>query len=79
MILLTLSVLIGRPDWGFIAVTFWTVLTTLFMNLRLGYALVIRLQHGPLNSWLSEDDVATGPHAHPYSIFGATRVAHAKK
>jgi phosphatidylglycerophosphate synthase len=79
MILLTLSVLVGRPDWGFIAVAFWTVLTTLLMNLRLLYALVIRLKNGPLNSWLSEDDVATGPNARSYSIFGATRVAHAKK
>ncbi len=79
LILLTLSVLIGRPDWGFIAVTFWIVLTTLIMNLRLAYAFVIRIKHGPLSSWLSEDDVATGPNAHSYSIFGSTEVAHAEK
>jgi phosphatidylglycerophosphate synthase len=79
LILLTLSVLVGRPDWGFIAVTFWTVLTTLFLNLRLAYAFVVRLKQGPLNSWLSEDDVATGINARSYSIFGSTEVAHTEK
>jgi phosphatidylglycerophosphate synthase len=76
MLLLTLSVLAGRPDWGFIAVTFWTVLTTIVLNLRLVYAAVYRLRHGPLSSWLSKDDVATGPHARSFSIFGATTVPH---
>ncbi len=76
MILLTLSLLAGRPDWGFIAVTFWTVLTTIILNLRLVYAAVIRLRNGPLSSWLSEDDVATGPNARSYAIFGATTVSN---
>jgi len=76
MILLTLSLLAGRPDWGFIAVTFWTVLTTIILNLRLAYAVVYRLRFGPLSSWLSSDDVVTGPHARSYSIFGATTVSH---
>ena len=76
MILLTLSVLVGRPDWGFVAVTFWTVLTTIILNLRLAYAAVIRLRNGPLSSWLSEEDVATGRNAGSYSVFGATTVSH---
>lgn len=75
MIMLTLSVLVGRPDWGFIAVTFWTVLTTIILNLRLAYAVIIRFRHGPLNSWLSEEDVATGPNARSYAIFGSTTVS----
>ncbi len=75
LILLTVSLLAGRPDWGFIAVAFWTVLTTLILNLRLAYAAIYRLRHGPLSSWLSKDDVATGPHARSYAIFGATTVA----
>jgi phosphatidylglycerophosphate synthase len=79
LILMTVSVLIGRPDWGFIAVTFWTVLTTIIMNLRLLYAFVVRMKHGPLSSWLSEDDVATGTNARSYSIFGSTEVAHAEQ
>lgn len=78
MILLTLSVLAGRPDWGFIAVTFWTVLTTIVLNLRLVYAMAIRLRSGPLSSWLSEDDVATGPNARSYAVFGSTTVSNRK-
>ena len=78
MILLTLSVLAGRPDWGFIAVTFWTVLTTVILNLRLVYATAIRFRHGPLSSWLSEDDVATGSNARAYAVFGATTVSNEK-
>jgi len=76
MILLTLSVLAGRPDWGFIAVTFWTVLSTVILNLRLVYAVIVRLRHGPLNSWLSEEDVATGPNARSYAVFGATTLSY---
>ncbi len=79
LILLTLSIFIARPDWGFIAVTFWTVLTTVILVLRLFYALVIRLRQGPLTSWLSEDDVATGPNARAFAVFGATRGAYAAK
>ncbi len=75
LILLTLSLLAGRPDWGFIAVTFWTVLTTLALFLRLAYAAIFRLRHGPLQSWLSAEDVASGPHARSYAIFGATTVS----
>ena len=75
MIMLTLSVLVGRPDWGFIAVTFWTVLTTIILNLRLAYAVIIRFRHGPLNSWLSEEDVATGPNSRSYAIFASTTVS----
>lgn len=76
MILLTLSLFAGRPDWGFIAVTFWTVLTTIILNLRLVYAVFSRLKHGPLSSWLSEEDVATGPNARAYAVFGSTTVSN---
>lgn len=79
LILLTLSIVIARPDWGFVAVTFWTVFTTVILVLRLFFALVVRLTRGPLTSWLSEDDVATGPNARAYAIFGATRGAYAPK
>ena len=75
MILLTLSVFAGKPDWGFIAVTFWTVLTTIILNLRLAYAVVIRFRQGPLSSWLSEDDVETGPNAGAYAVFSSTTLS----
>jgi len=74
LILMTLGWLAGRPDWGFIAVTFWTVFTTIILNLRLAFAAVYRLGHGPLQSWLSADNVETGPNARSYAIFGATTI-----
>ena len=79
MILLTASFLVGKPEWGFISVTFWTALTTIIMILRLIQAFIVRLTSGPLYSWLSEDDVATGPNARAFSVFGATRGAYARK
>ncbi len=79
LILLTLSIMAGRPDWGFIAVTFWTVLSTLLMILRLGQATLVRMFKGRLSSWLSASNVATGPHAFSFSVFGATRGAYARK
>lgn len=79
LILLTLSVVIGRPDWGFIAVVCWTALTSVILVLRLLQAVVARLRYGPLDSWLSADDAASGPNAYAYSIFAATRGAYADK
>jgi len=76
LIILTASAVIGRPDWGFLAVTFWTVLTTILMIARLLQGLVARIRGGPLQSWLSADDVATGPNARAYCVFGSTRGAY---
>jgi hypothetical protein len=76
LIILTASAVIGRPDWGFLAVTFWTVLTTILMMVRLLQGLVARIRGGPLQSWLSADDVASGPNAQAYRIFGSTRGAY---
>jgi phosphatidylglycerophosphate synthase len=76
LIIMTVSALAGRPDWGFVAVTFWTVLTTFVLVLRFLQALAARLSGGPLQSWLSAADVATGPHARAYRIFGSTRGAY---
>lgn len=79
LILLTLSFLAGKPEWGFIAVTFWSALTTMILLIRLLQALIVRLTKGPLSSWLSESDVATGANAYSYSVFGATRGAYARQ
>jgi phosphatidylglycerophosphate synthase len=76
LIILTVSAVIGRPDWGFIAVTFWTVLTTILMMVRLAQGLVARMRGGPLQSWLSAGDVASGPNARAYQVFGSTRGAY---
>jgi len=79
MILLTLSFLVGKPEWGFISVTVWSALTTIILILRLIQAFIVRISGGPLSSWLSEDNVKSGPNAHSYSVFGATRGAYARK
>ncbi len=76
LIILTLSLLAGRPDWGFVAVVGWSVLTTGVLLLRLLQGLLARLRHGRLQSWLSADNVASGPHAASYRVFGATRGAY---
>jgi len=54
LILLTLGVLGGRPDLGVEAVALWTVLSALFLLLRLAYAAYLRLTSGELKSWLTE-------------------------
>ncbi|MCW8926267.1 MAG: CDP-alcohol phosphatidyltransferase family protein [Xanthomonadales bacterium] len=79
LILLTLSLFFGRPDWGFIAVVFWSALSTVILILRLLQAVVARIKDGPLQSWLSADNVARGPNAYAYSVFGATRGAYANR
>jgi phosphatidylglycerophosphate synthase len=76
LIIMTVSALAGRPDWGFVAVTFWTVLTTFVIFIRFLQALVARLKGGPLQSWLSAADVAAGSNARAYRVFGSTRGAY---
>ena len=56
LVLLTLGALMGRPDWGLEWVAIWTLLSTLFLLLRLGQGAYQRLRFGPLISWLSEID-----------------------
>lgn len=52
LLLLTASVLVGRPDWGILAVAAWTVLCLLVHALRIIQAAIAR-RHGPLRSWLA--------------------------
>lgn len=52
LLLLTGSVLLGRPDLGILAVAIWTVACLVVHALRLLQAAVAR-RRGPLRSWLS--------------------------
>ena len=54
MIFMTLSVPVGRPDLGLLAVALWTVLTTLFLIIRLAVAGYVHSNRGPLKSWLMD-------------------------
>lgn len=76
LLILTASAVIGRPDWGFLAVTFWTVFTTVVMLVRFLQGLFSRVKNGPLESWLSADDVAEGANAAAFRVFGSTRGAY---
>jgi phosphatidylglycerophosphate synthase len=58
LILLTAAVLFGQPDWGLLAVTIWTVVTSLFLIIRLSMAVNARRGAGPIRSWFLDIDQA---------------------
>jgi phosphatidylglycerophosphate synthase len=78
LIILTLSLLLQRPDWGFVAVVGWSALSTVILAVRLLQGLLARVRRGPLGSWLSEQGAASGPHARSFRLFGGTRGAYGK-
>jgi phosphatidylglycerophosphate synthase len=54
LIILSLSLLVGRPDWGLIAVAAWTGLCLILHGLQLLQALAARkAAGGPLTSWMT--------------------------
>jgi phosphatidylglycerophosphate synthase len=52
LILLTLGALIGRPDWGLMAVAVWTIACLVLHGLQLLQALAAR-RASPLKSWMT--------------------------
>jgi phosphatidylglycerophosphate synthase len=56
LILLTASVLAGKPDWGLLWVAVWSVICLILHAIQLAYAFIVRVRKGPLQSWLSEPD-----------------------
>ena len=52
MVILFVSMLFGRPDLGFIALAWWTVLSCLFHLIRLFQAVAHRASGGEIRSWL---------------------------
>ena len=72
LIILTVSALIGQPVWGYIGVVAWLSISTVIEFVRLLQGLYARITRGPLTSWLSEDDVANGPHAKSFKVFAGT-------
>ena len=57
LIILTVSLLPGRPDLGLEAVALWTLASSLFLVVRLVMGIFSRLTSGPLQSWLTEIDL----------------------
>ena len=76
MIILTVSALVGQPYWGFVGVTAWLVICFFVLLVRLLQGYITRRKHGPLTSWLSEEDVATGRNAASFKVFDGTRGAY---
>ena len=75
LIILSVSVLLGLPEWGFVGVFLWTVLSSAQLMLRLLHGTVVRLTGGPLSSWLADADVRE-KHARAYAVFGGTAAAY---
>ncbi len=58
MIFMTAGALMGRPDGGLAAVAVWTVLTSLFLCMRLAMAMYRQRVDGSIRSWLRDIDPA---------------------
>ena len=53
MVILFASMIVARPDLGFIGIAWWTVFCCLFHIWRLLQAIAIRLRGGEIRSWLA--------------------------
>jgi len=56
LILLTVSTLLGHPEWGLIGVAIWTMVTSIFLLGRLLMALIRRQTAGSVRSWFLDVD-----------------------
>lgn len=56
LILLTASLVAGRPDLGLLAVTLWTVASSIFLVVRLLMGFALHLSGTPLRSWFLDID-----------------------
>lgn len=54
LVILTAFTLLGRPDWGLLAVAWWTIICLVLHGLQLGQALLARRQ-GALESWMAKN------------------------
>jgi phosphatidylglycerophosphate synthase len=53
LVILTAFTLAGRPDWGLLAVAWWTVICLVLHGLQLGQALMAK-RSAPLESWMAK-------------------------
>jgi phosphatidylglycerophosphate synthase len=59
LILLTLGLIFLQPDMGLLAVTIWTLASSVFLLVRLIMGFVTRMSTGPLRSWFLDIDPDT--------------------
>ena len=76
LVLLTLGVVMGQPDWGFYAVVLWSLFSSAFMMPRLLQALWHRLRVGPVQSWLADPEQAAREHPVAFARFSGTQGAY---
>ena len=76
LILLTISILFGSPEWGFYAVVVWTLLSSALMVVRLAQAAFERLRSGPVSSWLADPEAAAREYPAAFVTFSGTRSAY---
>ena len=53
MVILFAALVIGRPDWGIVAVAGWTVISLVVHAVRLAQAVTLRRRGGVIMSWLA--------------------------
>ena len=53
MVILFAALLIGRPDWGIVAVAAWTAISLVVHLVRLAQAMAARAAGRPIESWLA--------------------------
>jgi phosphatidylglycerophosphate synthase len=54
LILLTVATIIGRPDWGLLAVAAWTAICLVLHGIQLLQAFSTKKAGGPLQSWMTK-------------------------
>jgi hypothetical protein len=53
MVILFALLLVGRPDWGIIAVAGWTLISLVVHLVRLGQAMAEKARGREIRSWLA--------------------------
>ena len=76
MIVLTLSVIVQRPDWGFYAIVLWTLFSSALLLVRLAQAAIERARSGPVQSWLADPVAAARDYPEAYARFSGTKSAY---
>ena len=60
IIMLSVAMIIVNPEWGFMWVVLWSVLSTILLAGRFLFACLVRLWKGPLVSWIENIDPDQG-------------------
>jgi len=77
LILMTAFTMFGMPDWAFLSVVIWTVVSTLVLLVRLLQGLAVRQHTGkPLRSWMEDPHTAVEAHPQAFRTFSTTRSAY---